>query len=309
LAVRIISRSWWSRSYPINRRVISVYMSKPRYSARIFISLSGIFILLLTACNPMRSSERLSPTSTDVNKTSTETISTHTYTPKPTLTFTRIPTDQPTSTPKISPSSTKPQPSSTVTMTASPSSTPTVIPTYAILRGTVREQSNCRYGPGAAYLYKYGLYSGNNLEVIGRNETGSWILVQAIGGSNPCWLKATLMDVKGDIITLAPASMPLPQSPYYGSLTGVASVRDGDRVTISWHPLYLRAGDDSLQYPYLVEAWLCQTGKLVFTPIGSWEPIVVVTDEPGCSEPSHARVYGVEKHGYTNWVEVPWTQP
>jgi hypothetical protein len=147
------------------------------------------------------------------------------------------------------------------------------------------------------------------LEVIGRNETGAWILVQAIGGNNPCWLKASLMDIRGDVSSLAPASLPLPQSPYYGPLTGAASVRDGNSVTISWNPLYLRAGDDSEQYPYLVEAWLCQGGKLVFTPIGSWETIVVVTDEPGCSEPSHARVYGVEKHGYTNWVEVPWTQP
>src|SRR4030042_1735732 len=69
------------------------------------------------------------------------------------------------------------------TPTQSPAATS--IPTYAILRGTVLEQSNCRYGPGAAYLYKYGLYSGNNLEIIGRNEPGTWIMVQAIGGNNP----------------------------------------------------------------------------------------------------------------------------
>jgi hypothetical protein len=110
-------------------------------------------------------------------------------------------------------------------------------------------------------------------------------------------------------MSLAQASLPLPQSPYYGPLTGVSAQRNGDSVVISWHPLNLRAGDDSLQYPYLVEAWLCKDGQLTFTPIGSWEAMVTVKDESGCSEPSHARVYGVEKHGYTAWVEVPWPLP
>jgi hypothetical protein len=227
------------------------------------------------------------------------------------------PTNSPTSMPTIQPSTT-PNPTSTPTAhipTTAPSHTPTltysptVTPTYAILRGTVLEQANCRYGPGAAYLYKYGLYAGNNIEIIGRNELGSWIVIQAIGGTNPCWVKASLLDIKGDVMSVAPASLPLPQSPYYGPLTGVSAQRNGNNVIVSWHPLVLRAGDDSLQYPYLIEAWVCQAGQPVFTPIGVWETITTVMDEPGCSEPSHARVYGVEKHGYTNWVTVPWPVP
>jgi hypothetical protein len=200
-------------------------------------------------------------------------------------------------------------------LTITPSQTPTQIippsttPTYAILRSTVLEQANCRYGPGAAYLYKYGLYPGNNLEVIGRNEPGTWVIVQAIGGNNPCWVKASLMDIHGEVLSLAPAQLPLPQSPYYGALTGVTSVRKGDTVIISWDPLYLRAGDDSLQYPYLIETWLCHDGQITFSAIGSWETIVTVSDEAGCSTPSQARVYGVEKHGYTAWETIPWTQP
>jgi hypothetical protein len=200
-------------------------------------------------------------------------------------------------------------PSLTPSHTATHFTSPTSTPTYAILRGTVLEQANCRYGPGAAYLYKYGLYSDNNLEVIGRNETGTWIMVQAIGGNNPCWIKASLMDINGDVMGLAPATLPLPQSPYYGPVRGIASVRNGDTVIISWDPIYLKAGDDSEQYPYLVEAWLCKESVLTFEAIGSWETIVTVIDEPGCADPSHARVYGVEKHGYTAWVTVPWIQP
>jgi hypothetical protein len=147
------------------------------------------------------------------------------------------------------------------------------------------------------------------LEIIGRNEMGTWILVQAIGGNNPCWINASLMDVRGEVMSLGPASLPLPQSPYYGPLTGVSSKRDGDSVIISWDTLNLRAGDDSLQYPYLIEAWLCHGGQLIFEPIGTWETSVIIQDENGCSEPSHARIYGVEKHGYTAWVSVPWVKP
>lgn len=166
--------------------------------------------------------------------------------------------------------------------------------------------SNCRYGPGAAYLYKYALIEGSNLEIIGRNERASWLLVRAIGGSNPCWVKADLMEARGEIADLSPAELPLPMSPYYGPLTGASASRSGSEVTISWHPLVLRPGDDSEQYPYLVEAWLCQGGELIFTPIGSYQTMIKVNDEPGCDPPSHGRVYGVEKHGYTRWIAIPW---
>jgi hypothetical protein len=150
------------------------------------------------------------------------------------------------------------------------------------------------------------LYAGFNIEVIGRNDPGTWVVIQAIGGTNPCWVKASLLNIHGEVMSLAPAALPLPESPYYGPLTGVSAVRNGNSVIISWDTLNLRAGDDSLQYPYLIEAWLCQAGQLTFTPISSWETIVTVQDEIGCSGASHARVYGVEKHGYTAWVTVPW---
>ena len=147
------------------------------------------------------------------------------------------------------------------------------------------------------------------MDLIGRNETGSWVVVRAIGGTNPCWVKASLINIKGDVMSLAPMSLPLPWSPYYGPLTGVWAERKGEDVIISWNPLYLKAGDEATENLYLVEAWLCTDGKLAFTPIGTWDPILTVHDEAGCTEPSHARVYGVEKHGYTAWVTVPWPNP
>jgi len=182
----------------------------------------------------------------------------------------------------------------------------TITPTYAVLRGEVLVRSNCRYGPGAPYLYKYGLVPGSNLEVIGRTDSGTWILVRAIGGNNPCWVKASLMEIKGDVMNVAPTVIPLPQSPYYGPLKGVSAIRDGALVTIFWSAVQLRAGDETASPPYLIEAWVCTAGQLVFTPVGSYTPAVEILDEGGCSEPAHGRVYLVEKHGYSRGVEIPW---
>lgn len=167
-------------------------------------------------------------------------------------------------------------------------------------------RSSCRYGPGAPYLYKYGLVPGSNLEVIGRTDLGTWILVRAIGGNNPCWVKASLMDIKGDVMTVAPTYIPLPLSPYYGPPEWVQAKRNGNEVTIYWKPVHYRAGDDTAEAPYLIEAWICVGGKLIFTPLGVYETQTKIIDEPGCSEPSHGRLYFVEKHGYSRWIKIPW---
>jgi len=219
-------------------------------------------------------------------------------------------------TPSFEPSIPPPSftPGSTPTFTPPPTETPTLtttatitpIPTYVILRGEVLQRSNCRYGPGAPYLYKYGLVPGSNLEVIGRNDLGTWILVQAIGGNNPCWLKASLMDIKGDVMNVAPTYIPLPQSPYYGPPEWVLAKRNGDEVTIYWKEITYRAGDETAEAPYLIEAWVCVAGELIFTPLGVYETQTKIIDEAGCAEPSHGRLYFVEKHGYSNWIKIHW---
>ena len=120
------------------------------------------------------------------------------------------------------------------------------------------------------------------------------------------------MNVKGDINTVKPidqAGVTLPPSPYYGPVTGVSANRDGDLVTISWNYLAISPGKDSLQYPYLIESWVCRDGQLKFVPVGSWQTSTSIIDQPGCIQPSHAKLYGVEKHGYTLPVEIPWPAP
>ena len=266
------------------------------------VQILGIgLVIAMAACTPspaqsesVRKSE-ITPKPTAVREAS----STPTRTTVPTQTVTLPATTTLTQSPTVS---------STVTTTLTPSQSPTatITPTYAILRGKVLQQANCRYGPGAPYLYKYGLYPETVLEIIGRTEVGSWVVIQAIGGNNPCWVKADLIEIRGDVMTVAPMYLELPRSPYYGAMTNISANREGEEVIVSWGGIQLRPGDDSEQTPYLIEAWVCRAGALVFTPVGSYGFSTSITDEKGCLERSHGRIAAAEKHGYTAWVEIPW---
>lgn len=261
--------------------------------------MAGLFCLaiLLSACGmPVKPAP-----------TETPAIPTCSRTPAPTLTVTRTRTFTPT----ISPT---PSSSPTTTWTATPlpsaTATPTPIPTYIQLRGEVIiEQAICHYGPGAPYLYKYGVYKGSNLEILRRIEGGNYVEIQAIGGNNPCWVRVDYFNIKGDPTNLEPVRIEdvrLPISPYYAPPSGVSARRDGNTVTVFWHPLMLRAGDDSEQVPYIVEAVVCQAGQMVFIPAGTYQTALEIIDEPGCSSRSYATFIAAEKHGYTRRVSVPW---
>jgi hypothetical protein len=102
-------------------------------------------------------------------------------------------------------------------------------------------------------------------------------------------------------------------------VTGVS--RTGDIVTVSWEFYDVGEGEypnhDENFYRYLIEAWLCREGELVFTPSawGPYGPDVIngmsvsaqLQDETRCTEPSHARLYLAWAHGYIGPVEIrPW---
>jgi hypothetical protein len=203
-----------------------------------------------------------------------------------------------------------------LTLTLEPTSTdtpsPTIIPTYTILRGKVNvDKVSCRYGPGAMYLYLYGMVKGATQDIIGRNDNGSWVLTKSRGDVISCWVKADLMDINGDVMSVAPVhpdDYNLPKSPFYGPLTNVTAKRNENDVVVSWNPLILRAGDDSLQTPYVLQVWVCRSGQLIIESVGSYQTLVNVLDEPGCTQLSHGRITAAEKHGYTKFVEIPWPQ-
>ena len=232
-----------------------------------------------------------------------------TLTQSPVDTVTPIASVEPVETPTASPTQTS-TPTASVEPVETSSVEPVETPTYAILRGKVNvEKVSCRYGPGAMYLYLYGMIQGATQDLIGRNDDGSWVLTRARGDTTACWVKTALMDLNGDILSVQPIhpdDYKLPMSPYYGPLTGVSAARNGDQVTVTWHPLLLRAGDDSLQTPYVLQVWVCRGGESVMESIGAYQTTVTVSDESGCAQPSRGRISAAEKHGYTKFVEIPW---
>lgn len=224
----------------------------------------------------------------------------------------------PSATPEPSPLPTE---TATPTITASPTQTPipsatpsfTPIPTYAILRGEVNvARLSCRYGPGWMYLYLYGMRAGVTQDVIGRTDSGTWVLTQARGDDKSCWVKAEFLDMNGDVMSLEvvyPDKFTIPPSnQVYVFPYDVAAFRSGDQVTITWKSEALHPGDeeDADMVIHIVETWTCVDGQVTFKPIGTNYSEVTVLDETDCSSPSHGRIYFQDKHGFTGPSEIPW---
>jgi hypothetical protein len=217
-------------------------------------------------------------------------------------------------TPSLTPTLTR-----TPTITRTPSRTPTPEPPVV----TVLVHASCLYGPGSAYLWLYGLNATSWMEVIGRTPYNPntdpkdiWLLVQAVHATepNPCWVKSELVRFNdgGDATTHPEIPIVtytnLPWSKLYRQPQGVGAIREGIKVTIYWAAVWMTEDD---YRGYLVEAWVCHGGQQYLAPVGYTgvniaNPAVVIPDEPGCSEPSNGRLYTVEKHGYTQWIRVPW---
>lgn len=208
----------------------------------------------------------------------------------------------------------------TITETAAPTAAPSSTPTYSPPRIRVRMWSQCRYGPGVGYLYKYDLFEGNLMEVFGWREIlaqqtdgtwapRTWLYVRAVGGVNLCWVNSNLVEVvRGDIYDAPVYYAMLPGSELYQPVKAVEAWREGNLVTVMWRSIWMTEDD---YRGYLIEAWVCHGGQLYFTPVGYvgvnvTNPAVLIPDEPGCSELSNARLYAAEKHGYTYWISVPW---
>jgi hypothetical protein len=215
----------------------------------------------------------------------------------------------------------------TQTLTSAPSETPvpeatfTPAPTVTLtppasLGGAVdSDLLSCRYGPGAVYLYQYGLARGEKLEVLGKSEStgGLWLYVKSNNRERPCWVNARFLQVDGDASTLAqiyPEQAPLILFFHdrFPPVTNVEASRSGDSVYVQWTGYELALGDrESAESPqYLVEFWTCQGGEIVFTAYGAFEEAAVVQDEAGCAEPSYGQVFIAHKDGYIGPVPIPW---
>ena len=95
----------------------------------------------------------------------------------------------------------------------------------------------------------------------------------------------------------------LPFSEYYPPPKITGLTRKGDEVWIAWEDVGMT--EDKYR-GYLIEAWLCQEGETVFTPVHIDGTFVILTDKAGCDEPSKARIFTAEKHGYSKWRIIAW---
>jgi hypothetical protein len=253
-----------------------------------FYRLFAILVLISVACS-FASTPAAPPT--PVTKTSAAPITETATPPPPTETLT-------------------PVPSFTPTPTEMPTSSP--VPTVESLDARVAaDLLTCRYGPGSEYLYLVAFNKNTPIQLIGQTGGNNWVLVE---NRVPCWVNAKFLEIKGDKNTLRvmyPDGFKLIVSPYYSPPIVLSAVRDPNNkilVTVEWSDITLRAGDeeDENMFIYIIEVWRCEGGKIIFDPLPSNYPEITFVDEPGCSTPSHGRVYFQEKHGYAGPAEIPW---
>ncbi len=225
--------------------------------------------------------------------------------PTPAATTAASPTTAPTETPipTLAP------PTTTFTPAPPPeTSTPTEIPFIESLDATVTaDLLSCRYGPGAEYLYFDGFSKGLKLKLTGRTDGNNWVMVT---GKNSCWINAKFVEIIGDPQALKvtyPDEYKLPVSPYYAAPIVLNAKRSGNSVSVEWTDVTLRAGDeeDEDMFIYIAEIWSCEGGTIIFDPLATNYPEVTFVDEPGCSVPSHGRVFFQEKHGFAGPAEIP----
>jgi hypothetical protein len=180
------------------------------------------------------------------------------------------------------------------------------IPT-AIIQVTVAVPAvNCRFGPDIVYVAPYGLRSGKVREAIGRDTTGNWLLVREMGGKKACWVSALAVTMQGDPANLAIAPVQLSFTNKYAPPLNTMTARNNNQVQVTWSEVPLEARDIYPESRYLLEVWVCSSGQLTHTLIGTNDLSAIISDETGCAETSHAQIYTATKSGYSNPAEIPW---
>jgi hypothetical protein len=250
-----------------------------------------LVLLFASACTPAPGQQATS-TATPLPPT----IAPATETPLPTVTFTSTATSIP---------------ANTFTPTITPTPPISATPTFNFPTATVNKQAHCRYGPSVAYLHAADLYPGDAGTVRGRYIYGNWLYVKFDKLNYFCWVAPSVVDVVGDVKTVGYKELNLQSigSNMYGPPKGVTAVRNGDEVLISWEQVKMTEDDDR---GYLLELFVCQKGNLLWWTDSYEDQFTTsyeVRDEPGCNQQSSGKLYTVEKHGFSDPVEIPWPQP
>lgn len=229
---------------------------------------------------------------------------TPTLEPSATLTPTTTPT--PTGTATVSPTLTDtPPPSATPTAsdTPTPTDTPTVTatPSPEPVTATALENANCRAGPDPAYLYVASFSQGENASVDGRNSAKTWLWIQIEGYPFHCWVVASAASLSGDLNQVPRASVDPPSNPSVPAASGVGATRNASTVSITWSP-----APPSVDLHYLIRADVCNGQYVVTVVQATTSTSFSVQDKQGCSSSSSAKLFVVNKLGYSAPVSIPW---
>jgi len=107
---------------------------------------------------------------------------------------------------------------STITPTSGP--TLTITPTYSVPMLTLREQTNCRSGPGQSYDILFAYVKGAKREIIGYYaEQNYWLVKAPESATGECWVWGEYADITGSYwvvpsVTPPPtATLSLPTAP------------------------------------------------------------------------------------------------
>jgi hypothetical protein len=270
-------------------------------------------VLIGVSCLPVAPASTPIPTVVVLQQIITKVVTQIVYVP---VTVTPTPTLYITDTPGPTDTATPPDTDTPTAVTTPPTATITPQPpTVSLLVRT-----ECLFGPDPVYIGKYDILANSTQVAIGRNTDTSWLYVQGSDHANPCWVKAALVKLVTGNFTDPPVITPLltPYTTLYPPPPAVSTTRTGNNVTIFWLPVDM---PQDVYNGYLIEAWVCQGGQLVFVP-NNYIPTfadnaakvaqknavmaIIVTDEPGCSAPSSARIYTSITTAYSSPKNVPW---
>ena len=88
--------------------------------------------------------------------------------------------------------------------------TATITPTYSVPMLTLREQTNCRSGPGQSYDVLFAYIKGVKREIVGYYaETNYWLVKAPESKTGECWVWGQYADITGSY-WVVPSVMPPP---------------------------------------------------------------------------------------------------
>jgi len=124
------------------------------------------------------------------------------------------------------------------------SATATITPTFSIPMLTVREQTNCRTGPGQDYEIVFTYLPNKKLVILGRYDIENyWLVKSDEGPTGECWLWGEFVEVTGSYwvvssVTPPPtATKPPPNAPTFQSwdfLCAFNGINTDLNVTLKW---------------------------------------------------------------------------